>query len=284
MSYAPKHIADLRAAWVKAGGVDLGIVGDSAHPSGYHVGRDRIYSPTGQGDADYSVQQPRDRDGLTNAASAFDYGHDDLATLRAYSNWLVAYCQSRGPGSEWVREVIYSPDGAVVQRWSGVDGRIHPGWPTATGNGDASHLAHTHLSLFRDAEAAKADLTPLVTAWATLPPDTSTEDPTVSPYFTVETSTTGLLVDLPVNASVFDAAEVSDAHLRRKCPTPETWLTVGWVVGTDGNRYMCRVGGDGVFEFVLASEIGQPYASRPAKSTLATTSAPDGQSVVVSIA
>lgn len=205
MSYAPKHIADLRAAWVAAGGIDLGIVGDSAHPSGYHVGADRIYSETGQGDDDYSVQLPRDKAGLTNAASAFDYGHDDKAQLRAYSNWLVAYCQSSGAGSEWVREVIYSPDGLVVKRWSGVDRQIHDGWPTGTGNGDASHLTHTHLSVFRDAEAAGADLTPLVNAWAMVPPDTSTEDPAMpGPNITALSSWSGR-VTIGANVSAIRA-------------------------------------------------------------------------------
>jgi hypothetical protein len=143
----------LGAYWTAKGGVSLGIVGDANHTSGYHLGRDRIYdgSGPGLGDQDYSVQLPRDKAGLSGAAAAIDLGKLGWSYKRLYdfSRWLVAECQTGADGSRDVREIIYSPDGSQVQRWSGVDGDIH----TGPGNGDASHRYHTHISYYRDSEA-----------------------------------------------------------------------------------------------------------------------------------
>lgn len=150
MTYAPKSITAAGAYWTSRGGVNLGIVGDAAHTVGYHLGRDRIYSSTGQGDDDYSVRHPRDKAGLSGAASALDLGrlNGKLPELYQFSRWLVAECQREAPGTDDIREVIYSPDGQKVQRYSGVDGLIHEG----PGNGDSSHITHTHISYFRDSE------------------------------------------------------------------------------------------------------------------------------------
>ena len=74
MSYSPKTLQTLGAYWTGQGGVMLGIVGDVRHTAGYHLGRDRIYSSTGQGSDDYSVKLPRDKAGLSGAASAIDLG------------------------------------------------------------------------------------------------------------------------------------------------------------------------------------------------------------------
>lgn len=144
MTYAPKTLTDLGEYFEEHGGVNLGIVGDVHHTTGYHLGRDRLDLP------DYSVKQPRDIAGLTNAASAIDLGriHGSLDELYRFSRELVRACQAKAAGYRDVREVIYSPDGQRVQRWSGVDGQIH----TGEGNGDASHLSHTHVSYFRDSE------------------------------------------------------------------------------------------------------------------------------------
>lgn len=151
MTYNPPRLRQLGAYWESRGGVNLGVVGNAAHRTGYHLGRDRIYGPNGQGDADYSVKLARDRSGLTDAASAIDLGRLDgsLAELRRFSRALVALCQSDATMRADVREIIYSPDGDRVMRWSGVDNAIHSG----PGNGDLSHRTHTHVSYFRDAEA-----------------------------------------------------------------------------------------------------------------------------------
>ena len=150
MTYAPSSLVELSRFLFGVDVVTLGIVGDARHTQGYHLGADRIYDGSGPGigDADPSVKYARDRAGLTNAASAIDVGEvrGSLAGLQAFSRWLVARCQAGAPGSADVREVIYSPDGLAVQRWSGVDGLIH----TGPGNGDSSHTRHSHVSYFRD--------------------------------------------------------------------------------------------------------------------------------------
>lgn len=173
MTYNPATLKTLGAYWTAQGGVNLGVVGNTAHTKGYHLGRDRIYSATGEGDKDYSVRLARDRAGLSNAASAIDLGRLDgsLGNLRAFSRWLVARAQADPDKYRDIREVIYSPDGAKVQRYSGVDGLIH----TGPGNGDASHITHTHISFFRDAE--HRDKVSLFAGYFAPPPDTGTEEP-----------------------------------------------------------------------------------------------------------
>jgi hypothetical protein len=152
MSFAPSSLTELGRYWIAHGGAMLGIVGDAAHTTGYHLGKDRIYDGTGPGlgDDDYSVRLTRDSKGLTNAASAIDLGKLDGTYQRLYdfSRWLVTQCQNSAPGTIDIREIIYSPDGSKVQRYSGVDGKIH----TGEGNGDASHRSHTHISYFRDSQ------------------------------------------------------------------------------------------------------------------------------------
>jgi hypothetical protein len=150
MTYAPQELRDLGAYWTGQGGVNLGIVGDVNHTAGYHLGRDRIYGPGGSGSQDYSVQHPRDKAGLSGAASAIDLGKlgGTYKGLQDFSAWLVKACQQSSTGHRDVREIIYSPDGQKVQRYSGIDGKIH----TGPGNGDASHRSHTHISYFRDSE------------------------------------------------------------------------------------------------------------------------------------
>jgi len=153
VSSTPATLAALGAFWTAQGGVNLGVVGNTAHTVGYHLGRDRIYDGTGPGlgDNDYSVQHARDRAGLTNAASAIDLGRLDgsLPQLYAFSRWLVARCMADAATRRDIREIIYSPDGDRVQRWSGIDNAIH----TGVGNGDASHIGHSHISYFRDSQA-----------------------------------------------------------------------------------------------------------------------------------
>jgi hypothetical protein len=48
-----------------------------------------------------------------------------------------------------IREVIFSADGLKVSRWESLDNKIH----TGPGQGDDSHLFHTHVSFYRDSEA-----------------------------------------------------------------------------------------------------------------------------------
>lgn len=151
MSYAPKTLQQLAAFYEGKGGAMLGIVGDAGHTTGYHLGRDRIYGPGGMGADDYSVRHPRDKAGLSGAAAAIDLGKigGSYDELYRFSRWLVAECMDGAPGTGDIAEVIYSPDGQTVQRWSGKDHQIH----TGPGNNDPSHKTHTHVSYFRDSEA-----------------------------------------------------------------------------------------------------------------------------------
>lgn len=162
MTYAPASLMALARYWTDHDGENLGIVGDSAHAAraSYHNGLDRAIKRYGTSDMDviasrdYTFRQPRDRAGATNAAMGFDLGRlgGHRQPMRDFSVWLVKRCQDRATGTADVREVIYSPDGKVVKRWDGVDRVIRDGYPTATGQGDSSHLWHTHISFFRDSE------------------------------------------------------------------------------------------------------------------------------------
>jgi len=177
VTYAPRSLLDLGTLWSRFGGVNLGIVADQRHCSGYHLGKDRIYSDCackpdgtcspGKWSKDYSVTGARDKAGLTDAASAIDLGKlkGSYDNLYAFSMWLVRQCQADALGARDVREIIYSPDGVKVQRYSGIDQAIH----TGPGNGDLSHRTHTHISYFRDSE--KRDKTALFEPYFI--PDTS---------------------------------------------------------------------------------------------------------------
>lgn len=184
MTYAPDSLKQLGAYWVAQGGVNLGIVGNMAHCTGYHLGRDRIFGtcacrPTdicvpGKREADYSVQHERDRAGLSNAASAIDLGKlgGSFAGLYNFSEWLVARCLRKAVGTSDIREVIYwSAKNKRVQRYSGVDGEVHWG----DGNGDASHQWHTHISYFRDSEA-RDKTSAFIPYFTGLPPTDTEED------------------------------------------------------------------------------------------------------------
>ena len=146
MTYAPAPLKALGAYLVAHGAVNLGIVGDTRHAAkgtSYHLGADKLAPGA------YSATLARDRAGLTDAASAIDIGRVDgtLTGLRTLSAWLVAECQ-RGAWPD-VREVIYSLEGKVVRRWESLDNQVRSG----PGQGDNSHLTHTHLSFYRDSES-----------------------------------------------------------------------------------------------------------------------------------
>lgn len=156
MSYAPDDLKAIQAycqrmtlqPWYA-----LGIVGDATHNAdgGYHVGRDvmlTLGTAPEQPGTDYSyAESDRDRRGLTDAASAFDLGGDFLR-FREVTLSIVAACQRGDPRTRDVREVIYTRDGSTVQRWDRLGVRT---------SGDDSHLWHTHVSFFRDAEGRRAD-------------------------------------------------------------------------------------------------------------------------------
>jgi peptidoglycan hydrolase-like protein with peptidoglycan-binding domain len=139
MTFAPQSIQKVQRYVHDKTGLPfnaLGIVGDKNHRGGYHCGRDRVT------DDDYSVDEsPRDREGLSYAASALDIGN--WPGLRRFSIWLVAQCEANTPDTRDIREVIYSPDGLTVERWDREGERD---------SGDGSHRSHTHISWYRDSE------------------------------------------------------------------------------------------------------------------------------------
>lgn len=148
MTYAPATLRTLAALYVAQGGVNLGIVGDTSHQAmgtSYHLGKDQLI-PTA-----YSIKTARDKAGLTNAASAMDFGrlNGSLAQLRTFSQWLVGQARANATGTFDMREIIYSPDGVAVLRWDRERGYASAPRP---GEADNSHLTHTHVSWYRDAE------------------------------------------------------------------------------------------------------------------------------------
>lgn len=147
MTFAPPTLKQLMAYWVAQGGVNLGIVGDTAHQdkgTSYHLGKDDLI------DGAYSTRTARDKAGLSYAASALDLGRLDgeLTKLWEFSRWFAQQCFDRAPGYRDVREVIF---------WSTVRDRVI-GWSDlAPGQfindyGDPSHKTHTHISFYRDSE------------------------------------------------------------------------------------------------------------------------------------
>lgn len=235
MTIAPQNLTDLSTFWKAHGGVPLGIVGNQKHCSGYHLGKDRIFGSCacrpdgtcvpGIGSRDYSVQIRRDKAGLSNAASAIDLGRLDgsLAGLRSFSKWLVRQCQDHPKAYRDIREIIYSPDGRTVQRFSGEDGTIH----TGPGNGDSSHTTHTHISFYRDSTGR--DMRPLFAPYfaPSVPlPDTSTgaDMPALAKYLP------GHTITIKATSNVRSAPTLA-AKVLRAASAKEVWTVVGTVVG-----------------------------------------------------
>lgn len=149
MTFAPPTLVELGRLWVAYGGVNLGIVGDTAHQSrgvSYHLGRDQLAPGA------YSARTPRDVRGLSNAASAIDLGRlgGTLKGLQDFSRWLVGRVRDSAAGTGDMREIIYSPDGVQVLRWDRERGATSL---PRSGEADDSHRTHTHVSWYRDAEA-----------------------------------------------------------------------------------------------------------------------------------
>jgi len=148
VTFAPPTIRALAAYWVAQGGVNLGIVGDTAHQAqgtSYHLGKSQLAVGA------YSARTARDKAGLTEAASALDLGRlgGSLLALRTFSLWFAKQCQANAPGTRDVREVIFALDGTHVVGWSreaGVNSAFISNY------GDSSHLTHTHISFYRDSE------------------------------------------------------------------------------------------------------------------------------------
>ena len=140
MSYAPQTLLNARAYILDRTGLPsgaVGIVGDSAHTFGYHLGKDRL--PSG----DYSNRTARDQAGLTAAASALDIGN--FGDLWQLTEFLVA--EARNGRLPDVREVIGPLRDGRAYRWDHLDG-----WTAVRRSAGDSHEWHIHLSYYRDSE------------------------------------------------------------------------------------------------------------------------------------
>jgi hypothetical protein len=215
VTFNPATLKALGAYWVAQGGVNLGVVGDTGHVSrgvSYHLGEDQLTATA------YSRQTARDKAGLSNAASAIDLGKLDgsLANLRAFSKYLVAQARTNKPGTSDMREIIYSPDGATVLRWD-----RQRGYASAPQGGEAddTHLTHTHISWYRDAE--HRDHTTAFRPYFEAP---GGDVPTLSAYIP------GQVATIKKTANVRTEPKLT-APIIRVVAAPETWVVTGWVKG-----------------------------------------------------
>lgn len=147
MSNSPQKLRDLQAFLKKHTGLpakSLGIVGDTNHDDGYHLGEDRIFAPGGKGSKDYSIQNPRDKNGLTNSASAIDIG--GFSRLVELSAFLLAQMKAKSPDTSDIREIIYSLDGKRVFRFDRQGKAPQPKERIPPDN----HRFHTHVSFYRN--------------------------------------------------------------------------------------------------------------------------------------
>jgi hypothetical protein len=153
-------IKELASFWHQQGGRNLGIVGDVKHKqkgTSYHLGSSDLKPGA------YSATLKRDRNGLTERASALDLGKLEkrIGKLRKFSNWLVE--QAEAGLTPDIREIIWSPDGKEVRRWDEHQDRVfvslrrHKDGTIVVvneGQGDATHFRHTHVSFYRDTRLA----------------------------------------------------------------------------------------------------------------------------------
>lgn len=154
MTYAPETLLEVRrylqSIEPNLSFDELGIVGGPSHVlagTSYHLGADQLKFSKNP----YSARTRRDKVGLAdpsirNAACAIDID-DDWKDLRAFSVWLVEQCRAGAPDTLDIREIIYSPDGALVYTWDRELGQQS----LPQRRGSSSHTTHTHISRYRDA-------------------------------------------------------------------------------------------------------------------------------------
>lgn len=110
---------------------------------GYHAGRDRIMGPDGRGLRDYSVRQPRDLAGLTDATSAMDVTFGG-ADARRHQIEFTAYLVGQGQAGKLAEVIGPNAQGQPTQ-WGWYNGwRAQPG----------RDKGHTHIGFWRDTENA----------------------------------------------------------------------------------------------------------------------------------
>lgn len=112
---------------------------------GFHAGKAEIFK-SGEGNRDYSVKDPRNKAGLSEASSALDIrwpGH--LKRLRA----LTAHLVEQGKAGNLLFEVIGPDSTGKANYWS-----AKTGWLPKPALAPASHSWHIHLGFWRDTETS----------------------------------------------------------------------------------------------------------------------------------
>lgn len=152
MTTTPDDLRNIRAYLMPRTGlpaVSLGVQHFQPDGGGYHEGED-LLNEGGSADDDYSVNESqRDRNGLTDDASALDVGDFDDGqghTLEGLNAFMVARCQAGDPRARNIREIIYKSGPGTVSRWDALGVRS---------DGDLSHLTHGHYSFFRDSAGTR---------------------------------------------------------------------------------------------------------------------------------
>lgn len=129
--------------------VNAGIVGNTAHKSGYHRSRNWI-NVNGEDD-DYSIQAAADKAGPGDACSGLDISWP-LDYMKLVTSRMIDACQLNDPRIHALREIIGTLDGRNVCGYnriaSGSGTRSKIGF-VATGFADPSHLWHNHFSILR---------------------------------------------------------------------------------------------------------------------------------------
>lgn len=145
MSLAPPSLIDVRRYLVAKTGKPTANFSIRAAKSsrGYHAGRAEIFGPNGQGNKDYSVKQPRDKAGLSEASSAIDIKLP-IPQLKALVAYLLAGAKA---GTLDIFELIGPDSTGKANYWSKATGWLpKPKWAPA------SHEWHIHMAFPRDTE------------------------------------------------------------------------------------------------------------------------------------
>lgn len=138
MAYAPEALKWLADEWRKAipSAVFSGIVGDSAHNSGYHRSANEVPS------SDYSRQLEGDRvDVDPNAAAALDMSMNDADIRRITKLFYDSWRDQNDLRLNYTREVIGTLDSRNVIYMDTQSGE--------RGSSDSSHLWHIHVGFLR---------------------------------------------------------------------------------------------------------------------------------------
>lgn len=158
---------------------------------GFHAGKAEIFGPDGKGNRDYSVRDPRNKAGLTNASSALDI-KIPKGQLKALTAHLVA-----NPG-DLLFEVIGPDSTGAANYWS-----VKTGWQPRPNLAPPSHSWHAHVGFWRDTEFADRTA-PFRSFYEPNPPAPEPEpDPDTEP-------------DAGPTLSDVEALEAENAELRTK--------------------------------------------------------------------